>query len=143
MTFESPNEALAEAEAASVHLVDGSGKLLSWEWDDRLSAALASVEAPNDRDVLELVGAVFSDSWEHEDLEQAPESVRALASDWGGLAPGQRLFALDPASDPLLFAAWWPWGNGTTFSLRVGCAARSAEAEETDAVAMLRGWFSV
>jgi len=51
--------------------------------------------------------------------------VRAIAQVWG-LRQGQRMFVLDPDHEPLLYAAWWPWNGGKSFSLRVSCTADEA-----------------
>ncbi len=138
MTRRTPAEALKAAEHASARLIGESGDLLRWEWDSRFSAVLSVVKVPNDRPVLELAGAVFTADWNEKTIGGAPEPVRALAATWG-LNPGQRLFTLDPEDDPLLFAAWWPWGSGTTASLRIATYAREA----ADPVAELRRWFSL
>jgi len=36
------------------------------------------------------------------------------------------MFVLDPDHEPLLYAAWWPWNGGKSFSLRVSCTADEA-----------------
>jgi hypothetical protein len=136
------DDALADAMRASARLTEDTREPLRWEWDSRFSAVLSVVKSPLDLPVLELVGGLFPVGWDHRTISQAPDSVRALASDWG-LKVGQRLFTLDPADDPLFFAAWWPWGAGTTFSLRISCTARGPAAEARDPLTQLRRWFSV
>jgi hypothetical protein len=128
-------DVLAAIEAVTARL---TGASLRWEWDDRFAAALAVVEAPADQAVLALVSQVFAAAWDAQTIQQAPDAARELASSWG-LQRSQRLFALDLDDDPLLFAAWWPWGSGTTFSLRVGCSASDAAQGE----ALLRAAFSL
>jgi hypothetical protein len=139
MTERTRSEALAEAERVSTTLIAASRELLRWEWDSRFSAALAVVKAPNDRTVLELLASSFVHAWERDSVAGAPAEVRTIAAAWG-LNAGQRLFTLDPADDPLLFAAWWPWGNPTTASLRIGCSARGSSDDPLDE---LRRWFSL
>jgi hypothetical protein len=137
------DDAMADATRAAARLAEATAEPLSWEWDSRLSAVLSAIEAPRHLPVLELVGALFPATWDHRTLSTAPELVRKIASAWGGLSSGQRLFTLEPEDDPLFFAAWWPWGDGTTFSLRISCVARGAAAKGRDPLAQLRRWFSV
>ena len=53
------------------------------------------------------------------------------------------MLTLDPADDPLLFAAWWPWGCGTTVSLRVSCVAYSPAAEASRPLDLLQTCFEL
>ena len=143
MSSRAPDDVLADAMRAAARLTEATAEPLLWEWDSRFSAALSVVKSPRDLPVLDLVGALFPAGWDHQTLSKAPESVRKVAKAWGGLGAGQRLFTLDPADDPLFFAAWWPWGDKTTFSLRIGCAVRGADAQGRDPLAQLRRWFSL
>jgi len=129
-------EVLSAIEAAAACL---KGASLRWEWDGRFAAALAVVKVPADAPVLALVSQAFAGSWDSQTILQAPDRARLLESCWGGLQRGQRLFSLDLGDEPLLFAAWWPWGSGTTFSLRVGCAA----SDPAEGEALLRRLFSL
>jgi hypothetical protein len=138
-----PDDSLADAMRATARLTEATRDFLRWEWDSRFSAALSVVKSPRDLIVLELIVGLFPSAWDHQTIAQAPDSVRALVSAWGGLMAGQRLFTLDPADDPLFFAAWWPWGGGTAFSLRVSCAVSSQAAKGCDPLNQLRRWFSV
>jgi len=143
MSSLSPEQVLSQAAAVTAQLIEGGRELLRWQWDDRFSAALATVKVPHDQTVLARLASLFPRTWEASTLGPAPAAVKALAGDWGGLMAGQRLFTLDPEHDPLLFAAWWPWRNNTVASLRVSCCARGAEAKATQPLTALRGWFAL
>ena len=56
---------------------------------------------------------------------------------------GQTFFVLDPGADPMMYAAWWPWGSRLKFSLRVSCVARAETIIKTDPQARLKGWFGL
>jgi hypothetical protein len=115
---------------------------VSWDWDGRFSAAVAVVEDPDHHALLERVEAVLPHHWDHQTIGDASAAVRAIADLTGGLRAGQRLFMLDPEGDPVLFAAWWPWGSGMVFSLRIACASRDPEVAEQNE-AFLRKLFSI
>jgi len=119
------------------------GELLRWEWDDRFRAALAAVKSPHHTEVLALLAAHLPTVWDHQSIRQASGPVVQLSRDWGGLRPGQLMYTLDPADDPLLFGVWWPWGGNTTFSLRVGCVVVSDAAGALEPLATLRRLLDV
>jgi hypothetical protein len=131
---------LVGCEATVRKLIAGGDSLLRWEWDERFGAALAVVKVPHHETVLQLVQRLFQHAWDHQNVDSAPEQVQVQADQWGGLESGQQMFVLEPNDDPLLFVAWWPWGSGTTFSLRLSCASPSGAAPASNSLALLRQW---
>ena len=113
-------ETMVDLEAALERLAAGTREL-TWDWDRRSSTAVGRVSAPEHLAVLTLLDDTFASCWDHQSIGAAPDVTRTIADGWGGLRPGQRLYTFDPDDAPLLFAAWWPWGSGTTFSVRFGC----------------------
>lgn len=134
-----PKDALVEMKRACQALAGG----LSWEWEGRFSAALAVIKDPDQHTVLPAVAAQLPHTWDAKSIRSAPRRLVALAGRFGGIHPGQQLLTVDPETDPLLFALWWPWGGGDTFSLRVTCLVESAEAEALEPLAALRACFGV
>jgi hypothetical protein len=128
---------LGDVERVCRAMIDQGRGLLAWEWDSHFSAALSVTKDPQHHKVIEVIEGLFPSVWTHETIQQAPERIVDLCDSWGGLRPGQRLFTFDPSDDPLLFAAWWPWGGGKTFSLRIGCVTSFDE----DLVKQLRTYF--
>lgn len=137
------SEILEPLETACVRLRDGSQGIAVWEWDDRFAAVLAVVAAPADQEFLALLRVVMGNEWDHVDIRQSPEMVGRAAGVWGGLTTDQRFFALDPEVDPMLYAAWWPWGSRKKFSVRVSCLARGSAAVEADPQATIRRCFGI
>lgn len=113
-------DVMVQVDAALARLVVETRELI-WDWDRRFDTAVGRVSAPEHLAVLALLDSCFAHRWDHQDLREAPDMAREIADAWGGLRPGQRLYTLDPVAQPLLFAAWWPWGSGKTFSVRIGC----------------------
>lgn len=132
---------LVAVERVCQALIEQGRDLLVWEWDSRFSAALSVTKNPQHRKVITLLEELFPSVWTHENIQGAPERIVELSNDWGGLRPGQKMFTCDPSEDPLLFAAWWPWGSGTTFSLRISCITSSAGATSLDLLAQLKTYF--
>jgi len=136
-------DSLQQLETVCTRLREDTHEITEWEWDNRYAAALAVFELPHDGQVLALVTELLPCSWDQLDIETAPEPVRDISGAWGGLEAAQRLFVRDPEVEPVLFAAWWPWGSGEKFSLRVSCSARSEAMVGTDPQAQLRGFFGL
>jgi hypothetical protein len=97
-----------------------------WIYDRRLKCVASSVPLNNQAILTEAraaIAEVLPTSWSAATLGEAPEEVRALADRCGGLRSSQLLFwagAQDGPGSPGPFGLWWPWGDGTTVSLRVG-----------------------
>lgn len=59
-------------------------------------------------------------SWSAQSVAEAPDEVRALVDRCGGLRASQLLFWGGAVGGAGAFGLWWPWGDGTTVSLRIG-----------------------
>ncbi|MCK5795960.1 MAG: hypothetical protein KAI47_02175 [Deltaproteobacteria bacterium] len=105
-------------EAACATLADRMGEPLQWEWDARFSAALVVIKEAQKTDALAALDAVLPQRFETSTIAGASPETRELANAWGGLRAGQSLSMLT-VEDAVLVGVWWPWGSGTTFSLRV------------------------
>ena len=103
---------------------------LSWSWDGGFNAALAAF-GENQRDAINLsLEAYFSNSWDSDNILDAPDTTRNLSNQSGGLRAGQILFTCNPEPNTLLFCAWWPWGDGKTTSVRVSSLHSAASEDE-------------
>ncbi|MDY6986774.1 MAG: hypothetical protein SWQ30_01855 [Thermodesulfobacteriota bacterium] len=118
--------------------------LLSWSWDEPLVAVLAQFSV-NDRDkVLGCLGPFMGAKWDESEIEKAPEIVRQLAEDMGGLRSGQLLFTTDAGKDVFIFGAWWPWQDDQTISLRVGPHwSELSDSESDDLMASFKACFGI
>lgn len=90
-----------------------------WEWDDMLNTTLVVFDTQHADFVLEVMRSVFEQEWDFFSFHDPDESVQAYFTEILGIVPGQTLFTtrIPPA---ILFAAWWPWGNNKSVSLRIG-----------------------
>jgi len=102
-------------------VVTGCGEGISWEWDGRFAMVMGQVRPDVRESIMVCLQKAFDGRWSARDLDDAPDDVKALADDMGGLRPGQLLFAKHATNDDaMVYAAWWPWGNGTLVSVRIG-----------------------
>ncbi|MCP4677389.1 MAG: hypothetical protein GY854_18120 [Deltaproteobacteria bacterium] len=106
-------------EQVCISLARDVGDSLQWSWDDRFRAALAQFSVDDKDSIHELLARHFSAIWESSNIAEAPDRVRKLCADYGGLRPGQLLFSSAAEQDAILLGLWWPWGNGKTISIRI------------------------
>jgi hypothetical protein len=62
-------------------------------------------------------------------IASAPAEVRDVAESTGGIRVDQRLYAGPGGGRIIGFGLWWPWGDETTISLRIGLGGHVAEAD--------------
>ncbi len=125
-------------------IVAAAGGALTWSFDDRFRACAATFPVAEMRAVRAMLQAGFTSCWDGESIGGAPPRTRELSAKIGGLRSGQLLFGANELGDPILFGAWWPWGNGTTISIRILFSARTLDEPQKDALLTdFAGWFGV
>ena len=90
-----------------------------WTYDRRLRCVASSIPLAREADARAAMTEALPVSFSVETLAGAGEGQRALVEKCGGLRASQLLF-WGGADAPGAFGLWWPWGDGTTVSLRVG-----------------------
>jgi len=115
-----------------------------WQWDDRFNAALVVLEKDDKDAILETISKVFNQQWDSSSIGKASPGISKLVNNVFGIEPGQLLFSADEDAGLLLYAAWWPWGNGENFSLRAGVFPIDNQDLDDDEIAkILQGWFNI
>ena len=99
-------------------LVGSLSDSLKWEWDDRFSGVLAAFKTADKDRIFAVINTQFSQAWDSASISDAPDSVSSALQNFGGLTTNQLLFTSDLTQDVILLALWWPWGDGTTISIR-------------------------
>jgi hypothetical protein len=132
-----------ELETLGLGFSEASKDLVAWAWEDRFQMASCSFPTGEKADRLrELLSKYLVEAWDQRTISQAPPPARNLCEDMGGLRAGQLFLTSPPSQGDFLFAAWWPWGNGTTISLRVGLASQlDDEDEAARRTTAFRRWF--
>jgi hypothetical protein len=121
-----------------------SKEVLTWKWDSRFSTALAEFASDNEAKVRAVLGSFLGISWDSSNISESPDTLQMIAGRFGGLRAGQMLFAPDSSKDDFIFGVWWPWGNGSTVSIRVApYDKRLSGAETADLVTSFKGWFDL
>jgi hypothetical protein len=91
-----------------------------WSYDRRLRCVASSIPMTLEPAARAAMSEVLTTSWTAQTLAEAPEDVRKLAEGCGGVRSSQLLFWGGGPGAPGAFGLWWPWGDGTTVSLRIG-----------------------
>lgn len=91
-----------------------------WSWDGRFACLASSFDAELAQRARAAAQLALPTQWTSESLTRAPAVLRDLAAHTGGLRPGQALFASAPIGRSHAYGLWWPWGDNTSISLRIG-----------------------
>ena len=91
-----------------------------WSYDRRLRCVASSIPVAGAAAARAAFAEVFPTSCSSGKLASAPASVQTLAESCGGLRAAQELLWGGDADGAGAFGLWWPWGDGTTVTLRVG-----------------------
>jgi hypothetical protein len=101
-----------------------------WKLDDRFNTVVAAFEKGGSEIIFSTLKASFSQEWSKKTVRKAPENIKSIASSISGIEKGQIVFTTDDNEVPVLFAAWWPWGDGINVSLRIGVSDSSLNEED-------------
>ncbi|MFC1611130.1 hypothetical protein ACFL6C_09235 [Myxococcota bacterium] len=101
-------------------IVKAGDGICRWEWDDHLQTALTTVDTADCSTMHSLLEQAFPYHWDVKTVTSVPQPVAELLSMLGGLRNSQELFTGNAEHNALVFAAWWPWNNGQSVSVRIG-----------------------
>jgi len=136
-----PGKVLDTLEAACKALKQDT-ETFSWEWEDRMDAALSVYGSDDSARVRSLLEEHFKAHWDAGTLSTAPPNVQKFVGSLGGLRSGQEIFASDPDLDLVVAVALWPWGGGAKISIRLWFLSKNVSDEEKqDLQNRFRSWF--
>jgi hypothetical protein len=93
-----------------------------WAWDPRFKSVASSFGKEIAGRARAAMSGVLDSEWSSATIDSASPDIRTLAGRFGGVRTGQLLFTGEMTDGMYLFGLWWPWGDGSTISLRVGVA---------------------
>ncbi len=104
-------------------LLDDFDQVLSWKWDNGFNALIAEFPTEKQTEVRSILERHLGITWDSNSIRKAPDTIKVKSGDLGDLRDKQLLFTTDPEAGVLIFAAWWPWGNGEVISVRIASPA--------------------
>lgn len=120
-------------------IYNDSNNLLNWNWDEHFKTVLSQISSDNKDKALNIVSTHFEHTFDHSNVQNAPENAKMVIGDLGGLRPGQIFFFHELGEGNNVFGAWWPWGNGQTISIRIGFSIGSGNTEMNQKLKSLFG----
>jgi len=116
--------------------------IVAWKWDDRFKVPLSEFMKDNADKVQPVLAKHLGNCWEINTIKQAPKITRRLADALYGMKEFQLLYTTSAEEEVMLFAAWWPWGDGKTISLRIG-AIPTVGISIPNIDTQIQGWFGI
>jgi len=124
-------------------LLEDFERVLSWKWDSGFNALVAEFSTDKQDEVRTVLERHLGFKWDSRSIRKAPEQIKTKSGDLGDLRDNQLLFTTDPEGNVLVFAAWWPWGNGELISVRLASPSRGEQAADTQGVmAKIKRFFT-
>jgi hypothetical protein len=93
-----------------------------WIWDQRFKCVSSSLPIELESSLRPILAPIVPSMWTPESFAKAPDEVRILQQRCGDLRPGQLLFTGSAVAGMVPFAMWWPWGDASKVSVRLGIA---------------------
>lgn len=114
----------------------------AWCWDEVFGTALVVIDR-SDMDLMYIpMTQEFDARWDMASIDKAPPHFSSYFKRVFGIVPGQKMFTSANGNGSILFAVWWPWGDGAKISLRVGLFSPSEDAVDRHRIkAHLTDWF--
>ena len=104
--------------------------------------ALIAFAKEDTRAIFSTVSNEFDQQWDAATISNASGLIGELVNSSFGISPGQIIFTSEQGAGLILFAAWWPWDNGSTISLRIGIFSLEEHAlDEDEKKEHLIEWF--
>lgn len=100
-----------------------------WSWDYRLNCVASSFGVELGPQARQAVLKSLPDEYDHRSIAGAPTLIQEIANGSGGVRTDQRLYCSSVSAHVAAYGLWWPWGDDTTISLRVGLAGYVSEGD--------------
>ena len=91
-----------------------------WSYDRRLKCVASSIPLSGESTARAAFAEALPGVWSSATLPGAPPAIRTFSETCGGVRASQELLWGGEADGPGAFGLWWPWGDGTTVTLRIG-----------------------
>ncbi|MFO0571347.1 MAG: hypothetical protein U0263_37305 [Polyangiaceae bacterium] len=101
-----------------------------WSWDSRFSCVASAFSTELVEEANVALTPTFPNRWNHKTLSSAPPLVQQIAERTGGVRADQWLFATQSSGGAIIYALWWPWGDDTTITLRIGLPSPNPSLED-------------
>lgn len=101
-----------------------------WSWDSRFSCVASAFSVEIVEEANAALAITFPGRWNHRTLGTAPPLVQQIAEKTGGVRADQWIFSTNPSGGAIVYGLWWPWGDDTTITLRLGLPSPNPSVED-------------
>ena len=94
-----------------------------WSYDTRFSVVASSFHAELEPKARAAARLALPHEWNAATIANAPAELKKIVELTGGVRASQMVMGGGSVLTPntvFLYGLWWPWGDGTTTSLRIG-----------------------
>ena len=137
-----------QVEKATEHIVKSMSGAHKWQWEADRHALLSEFARDKIEQTLQSLQKQFVHQWDKKSIKNMSKSLKAQLGDLAKLSKEQLLFT-SPATEnhPAILAVWWPWGHGSTVSLRLivledSYQLQDAEQRKDSFFTIIRNFFS-
>lgn len=121
-----------EIRLAAQHITEPLEELLNWRWEDKKQMLLSEFARGKSEQTLTVLNELFTHTWDKDSAKYAPASVKKELGNFVKLTKEQKIFTSPPVpNQPTVVAIWWPWGHGSTISLRLTMLEEPYKYSET------------
>ena len=108
-----------EIKEASVNLIESLNELLTWRWENNKNMLLAEFASGKAEKIISILQQHYTHEWNVKSINSAPNSIKVELGEDTKLIKDQRIFTISPTEQKSVVAILWPWGHGSTYSLRL------------------------
>ena len=108
----------------------GSWPKRGWSWDTRFSCVASAFSAELADEANTALTPAFPHRWNHKTLTTAPPVIQQIAERTGGVRADQWIYSTNSNAGAVIYALWWPWGDDTTITLRIGVPTANPVLED-------------
>jgi hypothetical protein len=101
-----------------------------WSWDHRFQCVASAFSAELVAEANTALAASFPGRWNHKTLASAPPLVQQIAERTGGVRADQWIFSTAVSGGAIIYGLWWPWGDDTTITFRIGLPSANPTLED-------------
>lgn len=101
-----------------------------WSWDTRFMCVASAFSTELVEEANTALQPTFPHRWNHRSLSSAPPIVQQIAERTGGVRADQWILSTNANDGAILYALWWPWGDDTTITLRIGVPSANPALED-------------
>lgn len=117
----------------------------AWDFDSRFNSLLIVLDHHGMKSMMRALDDEFSEKWDSASIKKASKAIKKLVKSLYGIEHGQFIYSDENEDHDLaLFAAWWPWGNGDSVSLRISIFSPEKNIiDSIDVKKYLVEWFDL